>query len=57
MQAKLTSAQVKALSEHLGGKPMAAKMPPLKTAGKKIDAEDLADGGIDEASEDIKKYK
>jgi hypothetical protein len=59
MQAKLSSAQIKALTSHLGGKPMTRKtqMPPLKAMNKLapkapgVDAEDLIDGGADEATE------
>ena len=57
---KLSAAQIKALSSHLGGKPMTRKtvMPPLKSAPSKLmpvapgmDAEDLVDGGADEDKE------
>lgn len=57
---KLSAAQIKALATHLGGKPMTRKtvVPPLKAFPSKLqpsapgmDAEDLIDGGADEATE------
>lgn len=58
---KLSTAQIKALATHLGGKPMTRKMtmPPMKAASSKLmaptvpgmDAEDMMDGGADEATE------
>lgn len=59
-KSKLSIAQIKALSNHLGGKPISRKtvMPPLKAAPSKLkpvapsmDAEDLLDGSADEATE------
>lgn len=52
MKPKLSTAQIKALSTHLGGKPITRKttMPPMKAAPA-MDAEDLIDGGADEATE------
>jgi hypothetical protein len=61
-KAKLSSAQIKALATHLGGKPLTRKTQFPKTPAKSLapvgpgmDAEDKLDGGIDEATED-KKY-
>jgi hypothetical protein len=56
MKPKLSPAQIKALSSHLGGKPMGRPMPPMKSAMPSMtppgmDAEDLIDGGADEATE------
>jgi hypothetical protein len=57
---KLSAAQIKALSSHLGGKPMTRTMvmPKLKPAASKLtptapgmDAEDMIDGGSDEDKE------
>lgn len=58
MAKKLSSAQIKALSTHLGGKPMGRKtsFPPMKPTklaptAPGMDAEDMLDGGADEATE------
>lgn len=58
MAKKLSSAQIKALSTHLGGKPITRKtaMPPMKASkltptAPGMDAEDLIDGGADEDTE------
>lgn len=47
---KMTPAQAKLLATHLGGKPMTrkSKFPAPK---KPMDAEDVIDGGADEATE------
>lgn len=50
MKPKMSAAQAMMLSKHLGGKPISRKtaMPPMPP---KMDAEDLIDGGADEATE------
>lgn len=49
---KVTPAMADMITKHLGGKPMNKKMHfPLKPNKAKLDAEDLIDGGADEATE------